>query len=231
MKTPIHRLLAGLLTAAVSLALCSCSPPHVADAREANTRAQNTTLPETPPLAQFSREEHYEMTNTQFVSYYQGHNTRTDAVGQGVVSIDNARNRLNYQIDRDQGRVYAVARAIGFRDGPRYWEGNPHATRLGPCTVNGVRGVEWSHPAMQYVSERRACISNDGVLLRTSQDGHVTMQLTKLVRRDIPDAMFDPPAGAQIVSPGEMGQILAREYKTTCHPTGPRSQTCITTPR
>jgi hypothetical protein len=73
-------------------------------------------------------------------------------------------------------------------------------------------GVEWQHPAMKYVSPRQACISNDGVLLSTSQDGKTTMKLTQLVRRNIPASLFDPPANAKIISWVQLEEMNRPRY-------------------
>jgi hypothetical protein len=166
-----------------------------------------------PSLIKYSREEHYIFDSSVFTSFVDGGNSRVYINGR-LASITNAKSCTGYFFLTQGGQLYGVEKSVPScaAGGKRYWEGNGGAARLGPCSVDGKMGVEWQHPAMKYVSPRQACISNDGVLLSTSQDGKTTMKLTQLVRRNIPASLFDPPANAKIISWVQLEEMNRPRY-------------------
>lgn len=83
------------------------------------------------------------------------------------------------------------------------------ATRTGSCSVAGENGAEWTTTGEDNVA-RVACVTNDGIILRSSENGRTTWETTSVTRGPQDASLFVVPEGVQTVDMGAMmGQMGA----------------------
>jgi hypothetical protein len=71
------------------------------------------------------------------------------------------------------------------------------STQIGPCSAAGEAGTLYRVAEDGRNSE--ACVSQDGVLLESKENGTVVWQTTKVVRGPQPAEMFTVPAGMEVI--------------------------------
>jgi hypothetical protein len=118
--------------------------------------------------------------------------------------LADSNTHAEYVITGDKNHVYAFKTPKPNLNDftPRYWEGSPFAIKLGPCVVGEFKGTQWGH-----AGGHKACISEDGVLLRVSDNNGVRLEMTKIVRQALSPSIFKIPANAQVM-PWNGGPVL-----------------------
>jgi hypothetical protein len=142
-----------------------------------------------------------------YTEYSDSRNLRTE-FGYGLVNIVNHDIGKQFIIDDIEGKTYAIEHTIERKPYGTYrWQGKSLACRIGPCLVNGISGVEWTHPSTLGISESRACITADGIVLRDTNGGKYIYENKTLDRKPVPASMFLPPPGMRIISEAEADRI------------------------
>jgi hypothetical protein len=105
-----------------------------------------------------------------------------------------------------QPQVVGVAVRIDDADAPQpletAWEalGSENARSAGGCEVAGEDGHLW-RPREESAGERTACITDDGIVLRVTEDERVLWEATSLQRGEQEASLFGVPAGYQLIDP------------------------------
>jgi hypothetical protein len=79
--------------------------------------------------------------------------------------------------------------------------GADNAKSVGECEAGGESGHDWRPRDNSTGIERTACISDDGIVLRISQDGAVLWEVTSVRRGPQNPSLFGVPPGYQLVDP------------------------------
>ncbi|MGE0596834.1 MAG: hypothetical protein AB7P07_10725 [Hyphomonadaceae bacterium] len=124
-----------------------------------------------------------------------------------------------------------VAVRIADADAPQPLEtawaalGEENARSTGECTVAGEDGREWQPREAQGGVERTACISDDGIVLRVSEEGRVLWEATSVQRGQQDAALFGIPPGYQVVDPEavaeQVGETMEQLDSVTGAPNAP----------
>ncbi len=103
--------------------------------------------------------------------------------------------------------------------------GGDNARHVGSCTVAGMDGHEW-RPRTGDTGVRTACITNDGIVLRITQDGAPLWEASALERGPQDPALFGVPAGYQVIDPqavaAQVGESLEELDSVTGAPPTPQ---------
>lgn len=97
--------------------------------------------------------------------------------------------------------------------------GGDNARHVGRCTVAGEDGNEW-RPRNGDTAVRTACITDDGIVLRVSQDGAVLWEASALQRGDQDPALFGVPAGYQVIDPQAVAEQVGENLEQLDSVTG-----------
>jgi len=89
--------------------------------------------------------------------------------------------------------------------------GADNARHVGRCTVAGEDGQEW-RPRTGDVGVRTACITQDGIVLRVTQDGAPLWEATALHRGDQDPALFGVPANYRVIDPQTMAEQVSESF-------------------
>lgn len=115
-------------------------------------------------------------------------------------------------IGSHNGRQMAV-RATGLgetiRNPLEEWQGEvaQSSTRTGDCSVAGENGAEWTKTTPEDGTDT-VCVTQDGVILRATDDGRVVWETTKVERGAQSAELFTLPEGVQVVDLGNMGALV-----------------------
>jgi hypothetical protein len=125
-----------------------------------------------------------------------------------------------------------VAVRIDDADAPQpletAWEalGAENAQNVGRCDVAGERGHRWRPRAETSGVERVACITNDGIVLRVSENNRVLWEATSLQRGPQDAALFGVPAGYRMIDPqrvaAQVGENMEQLDSVTGAPPAPQ---------
>lgn len=128
--------------------------------------------------------------------------------------------------------VTGVAVRIEDADAPQPLEtawaalGADNARSVGDCEVAGERGHEWAPREETSGVERVACITNDGIVLKVTENGQTLWEATSLQRGEQDVALFGVPAGYQLIDPhavaNEVGQNMEQLNSVTGAPPAPQ---------
>lgn len=128
-------------------------------------------------------------------------------------------------------QVVGVAVRVDDTNAPQPMEaawsalGAENARHVGECTVAGENGNEW-RPREESTGARTACITDDGIVLRVSQEGAVLWEATSLQRGEQDVALFGVPAGYQVIDPQavaeQVGENLEQLDSVTGAPPAPQ---------
>ncbi len=128
--------------------------------------------------------------------------------------------------------VTGVAVRIEDADAPQPLEtawaalGANNARSVGDCEVAGERGHEWAPREETSGVERVACITNDGIVLKVTENGQTLWEATSLQRGEQDAALFGVPAGYQLIDPhavaNEVGQNMEQLNSVTGAPPAPQ---------
>lgn len=126
--------------------------------------------------------------------------------------ITNGENGESYMIAQHGGRTMAI-RATGLGDAIRNpldeWQGEvaQSSTRTGDCSVAGENGAEWTKTTAEDGTDT-VCVTQDGVILRATDDGRTVWETTSIQRGPQSAELFTLPQGVQVVDLGNMGSMM-----------------------
>ncbi|MEZ5971420.1 MAG: hypothetical protein R3C31_06440 [Hyphomonadaceae bacterium] len=127
--------------------------------------------------------------------------------------ISNAQNGESYVITSQGGRMMAI-RASGMTEGitdpTANWQGelaDQNATRTGNCSVAGESGAEWTKTTPEDGTDS-VCVTDDGIILRATDDGRVVWETTSVQRGPQDASQFALPEGVQVMDLGNMGAAM-----------------------
>lgn len=112
-----------------------------------------------------------------------------------------------------QPQVTGVAVRVDDADAPQpletAWQalGEQNARSAGKCEVAGEDGHLWRPRDKSAGVERTACITDDGIVLRVTENDLVLWEATSLQRGAQDASLFGVPAGYQLIDPGVVEQI------------------------
>jgi hypothetical protein len=143
-----------------------------------------------------------------------GRNMRMEFVtGEGPATfITNGESGESYTIATHGGQTFAV-RATGLGDAIRNpideWQGDvaETSTRTGDCSVAGETGAEWTKTTAEDGTDS-VCVTQDGIILRATDDGRVVWETTSVQRGPQSAELFTLPAGVRVMDLGNMGAMM-----------------------
>jgi hypothetical protein len=122
--------------------------------------------------------------------------------------------------------VAGVAVRIADADAPQplenAWDvlGADNAKSAGRCEVAGESGREWQPRESTAGVERTACITDDGIVLRVTENGRALWQATSLQRGQQEAALFGVPAGYQLIDPQAVAAQVSEQMQQLDSVTG-----------
>jgi hypothetical protein len=126
--------------------------------------------------------------------------------------ITNAQTGESFILSNQGGQTIAI-RAAGLGQGLTnpidQWQGDlaQTATRTGSCSVAGQSGDEWTKTTEADGTDT-VCVTEDGVILRATDDGRVVWETTDVQRGPQSADAFTLPQGVQVMDLGNMGGML-----------------------
>lgn len=96
-----------------------------------------------------------------------------------------------------------------FSDPTDAWQGelSQNATRTGTCSVAGENGAEWTKTTAEDGTDT-VCVTEDGIILRATDDGRVVWETTQIQRGAQSADLFVVPEGVQVIDAGNFGGLL-----------------------
>lgn len=152
--------------------------------------------------------------NIPAVMVRDGKNTRFEMnAPQGASTlISNGDTGETFVITNQGGRTIAI-RASGMDTGVSNpmdsWQGelSENATRTGACSVAGENGAEWTRTTAEDGTDT-VCVTEDGIILRATDDGRVAWEVTGVQRGPQDAAQFTLPEGVQVMDLGNLGALV-----------------------
>jgi len=126
--------------------------------------------------------------------------------------ISNGATGESYVITSAGGRTMAI-RATGLNEGitdpTANWQGElaENSTRTGTCSVAGENGAEWTKTTTEDGTDT-VCVTDDGIILRATDDGNVVWETTSVQRGPQSAELFTLPPGVQAMDLGSMGDAM-----------------------
>ncbi len=128
------------------------------------------------------------------------------ATPEGQMAIvNNGESGQSFMLITAQGQTMAMqASGDQFENPADEWNAElaQTATRTGTCSVAGENGTEWSRTDEGVAST--ACVTNDGIILRATENGQVTWETTNVQRGPQSADLFVLPPGVQAMDFGAM---------------------------
>lgn len=151
---------------------------------------------------------------TQVVMIRDGANIRMEFSTPDSPStfISNGATGESYVITNARGRTMAI-RATGLNEGitdpTANWQGElaENATRTGTCSVAGENGAEWTKTTAEDGTDT-VCVTEDGIILRATDDGNVVWETTSIQRGPQSADLFTLPPGVQAMDLGNMSDAM-----------------------
>lgn len=125
-----------------------------------------------------------------------------------------------------QPQVLGVAVRIDDADAPQpletAWEalGSENARSAGKCEVAGEDGHLWRPREESAGIERTACITDDGIVLRVTENERVLWEATSLERGDQEASLFGVPQGYQLIDPEAVAEQVGENMQQLDSVTG-----------
>ncbi len=119
-----------------------------------------------------------------------------------------------------------VAVRLADADAPQPMEtawaalGEDNARSVGDCTVAGETGHEWTPREAGSGVERVACITEDGIVLRVTENGAALWEASSVQRGAQDAALFGVPADYQIVDPQAVAEGVSENMEQLDSVTG-----------
>lgn len=131
--------------------------------------------------------------------------------GEGLSTIIN-NGEHTYIITNEDGRTMAIeANGVteAFTNPADQWRGelSANATRSGSCSVAGQNGEEWTKTSAEDGTQT-VCVTNDGILLRATDEGRTVWETTRVDRGAQAAAQFELPEGVQVMNLGDIGGMM-----------------------
>ena len=131
-----------------------------------------------------------------------GDNMRMEmSAPQGQMAIvNNAETGESFVLITDGEQTTAMQlSAIDYENPAEAWntEYASTATRTGSCAVAGESGAEWTREVDGEAST--ACVTDDGIILRATEDGRTTWETTRVQRGPQSADLFVLPPGVQVM--------------------------------
>lgn len=126
--------------------------------------------------------------------------------------IANGDTGESFVITTQGGRTMAI-RASGMEQGladpADAWQGelSQNATRTGTCSVAGENGAEWTKTTAEDGTDM-VCVTEDGIILRATDDGRVVWETTQIQRGAQSADLFALPEGVEAMDLGNMGALM-----------------------
>lgn len=196
-------------------ALAACNPSNSTSSNADNNSA-GAAFPDTSGSAYRAEATITDQAGgaTPVVMIRDGRNMRMEfTTGEGPATfITNGESGESYIISTQRGQTIAM-RATGLGDQIRNpleeWQGEVAAssTRTGDCSVAGENGAEWTKTTEADGTDT-VCVTEDGVILRATDDGRVVWETTSVQRGAQSAELFALPEGVQVVDLGNMGAMM-----------------------
>jgi hypothetical protein len=105
--------------------------------------------------------------------------------------------------------IRATGLSQGLQNPIDEWQGDlaQNATRTGTCTVAGETGAEWTKTTPEDGTDT-VCVTEDGIILRATDDGRVAWETTSVQRGAQSAELFTLPEGVEAMDLGNMGDAL-----------------------
>lgn len=153
-------------------------------------------------------------TTLPMVMIRDGRNMRMEVNAEGSPStiITNGETGESFIITTQGGRQIAI-RASGLNQSLSNpideWQGDlaQNATRTGNCSVAGESGAEWTKTTPEDGTDT-VCVTEDGIILRATDDGRVAWETTSVQRGPQSASLFTLPEGVQTMDLGNMGAAM-----------------------
>lgn len=151
---------------------------------------------------------------TPIVMIRDGGNMRMEinaAEGASTI-ITNGETGESFVVTSQGGQTMAI-RMSGFNQGftnpIEEWQGDlaQTATRTGNCSVAGENGAEWTKTTAEDGTDT-VCVTEDGIILRATDDGRVAWETTSVQRGPQSAALFTLPEGVEAMDLGNMGDAF-----------------------
>lgn len=116
-------------------------------------------------------------------------------------------------------QAVGVAVRIADADAPQPLEtpwaalGADNAKSDGACEVAGESGHEWRPREETAGVERSACITDDGIVLRVTENGRALWEATSLQRGQQDAALFGVPPGYQLINPQAVAERVGAQME------------------
>jgi hypothetical protein len=133
--------------------------------------------------------------------------------GDGAYTmISNGDTGETFVLTSQGGRMMAIrsrGESEGFTDPAEAWQGelSENATRTGTCSVAGENGAEWTKTTAEDGTDT-VCVTEDGIILRATDDGRVVWETTSVQRGAQSADLFVLPEGVQAIDAGNFGGLL-----------------------
>jgi hypothetical protein len=127
-------------------------------------------------------------------------------------------------------QVQGVAVRIDDADAPQPLEtawaalGEDNARSGGRCEVAGETGHQWRPREETAGVERIACITEDGIVLRVTENGRALWEATSVQRGPQDAALFGVPAGYQLIDPQRVAEEVGQNMEQLDSVTGATQQ-------
>lgn len=121
-----------------------------------------------------------------------------------MVVVHNPEASQTFSLVNTGGRQMALQmNSDDVTDPNQDWTGEAGTTFVGPCTVGGESGGEWSRVEGETTST--GCVTQDGIILRATTNGQTTWETTSISRGPQDAALFTLPAGVQVMDLNNLG--------------------------
>lgn len=136
-----------------------------------------------------------------------GNKMRMEMAGpQGQMAVvNNGDTGDSFVLMTNGGQTTAMQlSAIDYENPAEQWGADmaASATRTGTCSVAGESGTEWTRD--DNGEPNTACVTNDGIILRATDNGQTTWETTSVQRGAQSADLFVLPAGVQVMDMSAM---------------------------
>lgn len=129
--------------------------------------------------------------------------------GQMAV-INNGETGDSFVLMTNGGRTVAMQMsAVDYKNPADEWNAEMTSTarRTGACAVAGESGSEWTHDVNGKANT--ACVTDDGIILRATEEGRTTWETTSVQRGPQSADLFVLPPGVQAMDMSAIGGAAA----------------------
>lgn len=207
----------ALLALASACLLVACGPSGGASGDSAAPAAESTAGGAFPTLNavpyRIEANLHDDQNRTvPLVMIRDGGRMRVEVTADGNRStiITNVEAGESFIIANAGGQQIAL-RASGmgeqFSDPAEAWGADvaAQATRTGSCSVAGEAGSEWTSTRD---GADTVCVTEDGIILRSTDNGRIVWETTRVDRGPQAASLFELPPGVEVMNLGNVGDAM-----------------------